>query len=159
MNKLICGLSILASLSCGDGSHPENDSAHQSDTVLNNKPLEEQSSVTGCYIRVTGRDTLLLQLQQSGEEIAGTMKFDNYEKDSSSGTVLGKEENGQLVLWYSFDAEGMHSWAQHVFKRTNDGLLMATGEITAKGDSSYYKDLSNLQFAEGSLLTKAACED
>ena len=108
-------------------------------------------------MKVTGRDTLFLQLQQSGENFSGSMHFDNYEKDSSKGTVTGKMDNGKLVLWYSFNAEGMHSYSQQILQPVKDGLVLGNRDVTVSNDSTYSKELSAVQFPASNTLTRVEC--
>ncbi len=59
----------------------------------------------GSYIKVTGRDTVRLQLKVVDSAVTGTMEFDNFEKDSSHGSVKGNVKNDRLYVWYNFSSE------------------------------------------------------
>ena len=149
----------------GCTSNTSSKSASDADTsaTVNNPPetesprIEETIKLDGCYIRVTGRDTLLLQIKETSGTIKGTMKFDNYEKDSSSGTVTGKMENGKLVLWYAFASEGMQSYAEHIMQPVNDGLILGNSDIKISSDSAFIKDLSTVAFPISNKLTRTEC--
>ena len=150
----------------GCTSNTSSKSASDADTssTVNNPPetespprIEETITMDGCYIRVTGRDTLLLQIKETSGTIKGTMKFDNYEKDSSSGTVTGKMENGKLVLWYAFASEGMQSYAQHIMQPVKDGLILGNSDIKISSDSAFIKDLSTVAFPISNKLTRTEC--
>jgi hypothetical protein len=81
---------------------------HTNDYSGNSKPsasppnVEDRtvSDLTGCYIKIIGRDTAILMLEQKGKELSGKMIYDNYEKDGSRGIIKGKEEEEILKLWY-----------------------------------------------------------
>lgn len=122
-----------------------------------NLSANKTASLDGCYMKVVGRDTLFLQLQQSGENFSGNMHFNNYEKDSSKGTVTGKMDNGKLILWYSFNAEGMHSYSQQILQPVKDGLVLGIGDVRASNDTTYIKDLSTVQFPASYKLISVAC--
>ena len=149
----------------GCTSNTSSKSASDADTsaTVNNPPetesprIGETITLDGCYIRVTGRDTLLLQIKETSGTIKGTMKFDNYEKDSSSGTVTGKMENGKLVLWYAFASEGMQSYAQHIMQPVKDGLILGNSDIKISSDSAFIKDLSTVAFPISNKLTRTEC--
>ena len=49
------------------------------------KNVEDRSvsDVTGCYMKIVGRDTAILMLEQKGKEFSGKMIYDNYEIDDS----------------------------------------------------------------------------
>ncbi len=113
--------------------------------------------VSGCYRQVLQRDTVLLQIQQSGDSVSGTMSFDNYQKDSSSGTVKGSVQKDTIVLWYNFFSEGMHSVMEIILKKTEDGLVRAVGPFESRGDSSFFKDHTELKFDSQQTLKKIEC--
>jgi hypothetical protein len=112
---------------------------------------------SGCYRQAINRDTIFLQLQQTGNSVSGNMSSDNYEKDSSHGTVKGSIKNDTILLWYNFFSEGMHSVMEIVLKKTGNGLLRATGPITSKGDTTLFQDHNNLLFDVQQTLQKIEC--
>jgi hypothetical protein len=112
---------------------------------------------SGCYRKVLQRDTVLLQLQQSGDSVSGTMHFDNYQKDSSKGTVKGSITKDTVVLWYDFFSEGMHSLMEIVLLKTEGGLVRATGPIETKGDTAFFKNHGEIKFDPQQTLQKIEC--
>ena len=112
---------------------------------------------SGCYRKVLQRDTVLLQIQQVGDSVSGTMSFDNYQKDSSRGTVRGSVRKDTIVLWYDFFSEGMQSVMEIILKKTEDGLVRATGPFEAKGDTSLFKNHNELKFDPQQTLKKIEC--
>lgn len=114
-------------------------------------------SFEGCYQRVLQRDTVHLRLLQKGDAVSGTLRFDNYEKDASSGTVEGRVENGRLMLWYAFMSEGMHSVSQVVLKREGTGVIMGTGPIEMRGDTALFQKSDALSFDRKETLARTAC--
>ncbi len=112
---------------------------------------------SGCYRKVLQRDTILLQIQQSGDSVSGTMSFDNYQKDSSSGTVKGSVQKDTIVLWYNFFSEGMHSVMEIILKKTEDGLVRAVGPIESRGDTALFRNHNELKFDPQQTLKKIVC--
>ena len=112
---------------------------------------------SGCYRKVLQRDTILLHIQQSGDSVSGTKSFDNYQKDSSRGTVKGSVQNDTVVLWYDFFSEGMHSVMEIILKKTEDGLVRAVGAFEAKGGTSVFKNHNGLKFDPQQALKKIEC--
>lgn len=163
MKRTLCILSIVLVYSCTSSTSTAPTSNDDiSPTEINpaktrNNNNSETHALDGCYIRVTGRDTLLLQLHENGGIVNGTMHFDNYEKDSSQGTVTGKMENGKLVLWYSFDAEGMHSYSQQILQPVKDGFILGNSDIRVSNDTAYTRDLSAVEFPASNTLTRTQC--
>ena len=64
-----------------------------SGTSISSKVEENpDTDITGCYMKIVGRDTAILMLEQKGNMFTGKMMYDNYEKDGSKGIVKGKED-------------------------------------------------------------------
>ncbi len=121
-------------------------------------PNVEDKSVleaTGCYMKIVGRDTAILMLEQKGKELSGKMIYDNYEKDGSRGIIKGKEDEGILKLWYDFDSEGMHSVMEVYFKKDDGRLLRGIGDMDAKTDTAYF--ISGINYSDKEAFTKVDC--
>lgn len=148
----------LAAIACNNGQ--ENPSA---DTVAITQPPVDSPvnttppSITGCFLRVTDRDTLVAALQQVGDSITGRLSFDNYQKDGSSGFVKGVLDSGILKLVYRFEAEGMKSVSEQYFKVTPEGLIQGLGQVQVKGDSAYFSSPADLSYDPVHLLRKTDC--
>ena len=108
-------------------------------------------------MRVLKRDTVLLNLQQNGANVSGTMNFDNYEKDSSIGEVKGSIENNVVKLWYDFESEGMHSVMELYFKIADSSLIQGIGSMANKADTAYFTDRSEITYFNGQALKKIPC--
>ncbi|RYD99967.1 MAG: hypothetical protein EOP50_04035 [Sphingobacteriales bacterium] len=117
---------------------PENSSA---------APDRNTTSGEQCYRQVLGRDTFTLRVRVTGGKADGTLVFDNYEKDSSHGTVTGTEQKGVLQLWYRFRSEGMESVQQVYFKRDGNAVLRAVGPVDVKGDTALFRDPSAVTYS------------
>jgi len=113
------------------------------------------SDLTGCYMKIVGRDTAILMLEQKGKDYSGKMIYDNYEKDGSSGTIKGKEDKGILKLWYDFNSEGMHSVTEVYFKKDNGKLLRGIGDMDTKTDTAYF--ISGINYSDKEAFTKVDC--
>ena len=111
----------------------------------------------GCYMKVTGRDTTILMLEQVGDDLNGKMIFDNYQKDGSSGTVNGRREGEIIRLWYDFFSEGMNSKMEIYFKFEEGKLIRGIGEIDVKNDSAFYKNVQTIGYPATETFEKVAC--
>jgi len=119
----------------------------------NKKPVAD---VSGCYMKIIGRDTAILMLEQKEKELSGKMLYDNYEKDGSRGTVKGKEEGEILKLWYDFNSEGMHSIMEVYFKKESGRLLRGIGDMDAKTDTAYF--ISGINYSDKEAFNKVDCK-
>ena len=128
------------------------DSPKTTPSVTDVKPHE---NLAGCYMKIVGRDTAILKLEQKGKEFSGKMLYDNYEKDGSRGTVTGKEEGEIIKLWYDFNSEGMHSVMEVYFKKETGRLLRGVGSMDAKTDTTYF--ISGINYSDKEAFNKVDC--
>ena len=128
------------------------DSGTPASSKVEDHPLND---ITGCYMKIVGRDTAILMLEQKGNMFTGKMLYDNFEKDGSRGTVKGKEDKGIIKLWYDFDSEGVHSVMEVYFKKDNGKLLRGVGDMDAKTDTAYF--ISGINYSDKEAFTKVDC--
>jgi hypothetical protein len=112
MRLFLTSLLVIKLISCNNaeqatgGTDGPLDSGNANLSTVDKKTNED---VSGCYMKITGRDTAILMIDQKGSALTGKMLYDNFEKDGSRGIVKGTEEKEILKLWYDFQSEGMHS--------------------------------------------------
>ena len=123
--------------------------------ISSNVSEKPAADVSGCYMKINGRDTAILMLEQKGNELSGKMLYDNYEKDGSRGTVKGKEEGEIVKLWYDFNSEGMHSVMEVYFKKENGRILRGVGDMDAKTDTTYF--ISGINYSDKEAFNKVDC--
>ena len=122
-------------------------------------PTEKLAGSELCYMKILLRDTLVVVLENTGNDIQGRLTFDNYQKDGSSGRVVGRQEGDVIKLLYSFASEGTNSVMEVYFKQKGDVLIRGVGEIETKGDTAYFTDPAKLQFPEDGAFKKMSCEE
>lgn len=159
--KTFCLLLLLCSLSfCTNETNVEPDTedttAHHNNTTT--APTDSKpAGIAGCYMRVRGRDTLAADLQQTGNTITGKLTYDNYQKDGSTGSVIGVVEGDIVKLTYSFQSEGMNSVMDVYYKVSGSDLVPATGTMDMRGDTTYFTDPASLQYNNEDRLLKVGC--
>jgi hypothetical protein len=156
--KYILYILLLSKLIACKNSHTNEYSGNSKTSDSGSSSNAEDSSVsdvTGCYMKIVGRDTAILMLEQNGKEYSGKMLYDNYEKDGSRGTIKGKDEEGILKLWYDFNSEGMHSVTEVYFKKDNGRLLRGVGDMDTKTDTAYF--ISGINYSDKEAFTKVDC--
>ena len=160
MQKLPLYILFIFLFGCNESDSNTTDKVFNSDTTFtDSSEVKEPAVLSGCYMRVTGRDTLLLRINQNGDEISGTLEFDNFEKDSSSGSLKGKKlDDGIIHVYYDFFAEGMRSVREMYFKPGNKKMTMATGDMDYSGDTAYFKNAPRLFYSQSDALTLIDCE-
>lgn len=124
--------------------------------ISSDNNVQTSPDVTGCYMKIIGRDTAILMLEQKRNEFTGKMLYDNFEKDGSRGTVKGLEDKEIIKLWYDFNSEGMHSVMEVYFKKENGKLLRGVGDMDAKTDTTYF--ISGINYSDKEAFTKVDCD-
>lgn len=147
-------------LSCKSNmqTNEESSASTSSDASKTTPPKTGERSAedpAGCYMKIIGRDTAILMLEQKGKEFSGKMLYDNYEKDGSRGTVKGKEDGEIIKLWYDFNSEGMHSVMEVFFKKETGRLLRGVGSMDAKTDTTYF--ISGINYSDKEAFNKVDC--
>ena len=130
-------------------------SSDTSETTAQETGEKSAADLAGCYMKIIGRDTAIVMLEQKGKEISGKMLYDNYEKDGSRGTVKGKEDGEIIKLWYDFTSEGMHSVMEVYFKKEAGRLLRGVGSMDAKTDTTYF--ISGINYSDKEAFNKVNC--
>ena len=146
-------------ISCSDYSQTTHQSDSKSSDGVKTIPpkVDEKPAATpaGCYIKIIGRDTAILMLEQKGAAFSGKMLYDNYEKDGSRGTVQGKKAGDILKLWYDFNSEGMRSVMEVYFKIENGRLLRGIGDMDVKTDTTYFT--TGINYSDKEAFNKVDC--
>jgi hypothetical protein len=158
MKYILCFLVLSKLIACNDNGHVNGTISQSPDsgTSISSKPEEHPvNDITGCYMKIIGRDTAILMLEQKGNIFTGKMLYDNYEKDGSKGTVKGKEDKEIIKLWYDFDSEGSHSVTEVYFKKGNGKLLRGVGDMDTKTDTAYF--ISGINYSDKEAFTKVDC--
>jgi hypothetical protein len=147
-------------IACTDNSSLNETGASKSSlgpaTTLATNGQKHADTVSACFMKITGRDTAVLMLDQKANEISGVMLYDNYEKDGSRGTVKGKKEGVILKLFYDFNAEGTRSVMEVYFKEVPGGLLRGVGDMDVKADTAYFR--SGINYSDKEAFAKVDCK-
>jgi len=159
MKQFLVVLLLSKLVSCNNGEQTTESTNNSLDSGAAKPPAIENNraeNVSGCYMKILGRDTAILMLDQKGAELTGKLLYDNFEKDGSSGIVKGKEEDQILKLWYDFQSEGMHSVMEVYFKKDSGRLLRGIGTMNVKSDTTYFT--TGVNYSEKEAFNKIECD-
>lgn len=119
---------------------------------------EQAVSITGCYVATLGKDIYTLNIaSQNGTDVSGTLRFKNFEKDSSSGTFRGTYVDGILAGDYEFNSEGMDSNLQVVFKRSGNDFIRGFGEMDKTGER--FASLDAIAYDSSQVFKATPCTE
>ncbi|MEO5947041.1 MAG: hypothetical protein ABIP79_09505 [Chitinophagaceae bacterium] len=153
--KIITIIMLALLMAC---NNPENTIKENNNNVPVNADTSINNNITGCYIQVLQRDSTFAKLKQEGNQVSGTLMFDNYEKDGSAGTLTGTRDGNILKLRYDFQSEGLSSVMDLFFKIEGDQLVRGIGDMTTKGDTAYFTNPSLISYPPGTTLNKISCD-
>ncbi len=118
----------------------------------------EDGSIIGCYVDANGQDVYTLNILSVDEDnFRGTLSFNNFEIDSSSGVYEGTYKDGVLLGDYSFQSEGMYSITPTIFKRVENGFVRGSGEMDSSG--TQFVDLNNIDYSNSRVWIKGECAE
>ncbi len=160
MKKLLtCAVVTLLFVACEkktDQATTEN--LANTDTVTipeSNEPIQPSSAQT-CYLGTSGKDSLFVTLEDNLGTFTGKMRYKNFEKDSSSGTLVGTQTGDTLKVTYTYASEGIITDRQIYYLRRNNELIEGTGEYTDGKDGSKYTSTANINY-DGNKLRQVDC--
>lgn len=117
---------MLMAMSCQNSKPTDNT---RTETVSEREISAPEIKSEQCYMYVVGKDSIRLRLTREGDILNGRIAFDNFEKDSSEGSVSGKKVGDTLKLVYDFESEGMQSKRELYFLDTGGELRMGLGQF------------------------------
>ena len=162
MKKLIIAtFAVFTLISCekkvSETISTEN-SAPDSVVVPENAEPIESSTLQTCYLGVTGKDSVFVSLDDNLGTITGKMQYKNFEKDSSSGDVVGSKNGDTLKLNYTFKSEGSTSEREIYFLKKGSDLMEGIGEQKVENGKNIYVNPSTLQY-QAKALKQTDCKD
>ncbi len=114
------------------------------------------SSIKGCYVAHLSKDVYTLIIRsENGEAVSGVISYNNYQKDSSSGSIKGIFANDILLADYVFDSEGMKSNRQVIFKRVGDSFIQGFGNVKTVDGKEVFDNISNVTYDSKSTFVKS----
>ena len=160
MTRSIIFLSITACmLSCNNPGDKLNTTEQGSgaDSAAATTPASSENRFAGCYTYVVAGDTVTLQLEQKGENLAGPLSYNYFEKDRNDGNFEGMLSGDTLTGYYLFRSEGIMSVRQEIWKSAHGELWPASGPMMQRKDSMLFENPATIQFDSTRALKKIPC--
>lgn len=149
-------ISILA-ISCNNQSQQDSAKNNAADTST---PIENKVMipVSSCYESISGKDTVRLKVEVFAHVITGMLSYHLNEKDKNDGDIEAQFRGDTLVADYSFMSEGKRSVRQVAFLIKDSTAIEGYGDMEEKDGKMVFKDLGKLNFGNGIILKKGACD-
>lgn len=112
--------------------------------------------ILGCYVATLNKDVYNLEINsQAHEKVSGTLTFNNYQKDSSSGTFSGTYKDSILLGTYAFQSEGVDSVMQVIFKKVGNDFTRGYGNMSTT--TNEFVDLDAVQYDDSAVFKSEPC--
>lgn len=158
-NYILSAFIMITALSCEKKSSETVSSqttAPDSVTVPESNEPIEPSTLQSCYFAANGKDSVFVSLDDNLGTITGKMRYKNFEKDSSSGDVMGTQNGDTIKLSYTFQAEGKTSEREIYFLKKNNELIEGIGDHKTEGNKDFYANPNQLKY-QGNTLKQIDC--
>ena len=92
-----------------------------------------------CFLNVTGRDSIIFQMERKGDSVTGVFNWKPYEKDIKLSNFKGTLINGKGKAIAQVSAEGMNNSEELEFTlHENNTLSVKFGEMEQRPDGIWY---------------------
>ncbi|WP_027385424.1 hypothetical protein [Chryseobacterium gregarium] len=154
---LLSSVAVLL-LNCNKKAEaPVPEAASADTTATTEKDIDTLGAKSSCYMDVTGKDTVFASIDDNLGTLTGKLRYKNYEKDNSKGTVTGFKSGDTLKLTYEFQSEGTTSKRDIYFLNKNNRLTEGIGEHKNDNGQMKYANESKISYKEGQQLKPADC--
>lgn len=158
--KIIFFCSLLFStliLSCQKSKSDQTSSAQD---ISGTKTNEQQTTLAQgkhCYQNIKDQDIANVKFVVSGKQVSGSMRFDNFQKQSYIGAINGHIDGNIISVVYRFRVNGYNNYRNIYMKLDGEKLTFGRGKEEAKGDSAFIPDKSTIRY-DGMMFIKVDCE-
>ncbi len=156
--RTILTIAFCSVLFAACNNEPANQTPTTGDTIVAESPAATtDTSLVGCYAYITQRDTITMQLNMKGGSLSGPLTYKISEKDRNDGTFTGDVNRDLISGWYLFRSEGVMSVREVIWKKNNNRLMPAIGDMISRGDTMRFRDPANLTYDSTTALTRIQC--
>lgn len=158
---ILTSFTVLTIISCEKKSSEITDiqtTLPDSVVIPENAEPVASSTLQTCYTGATGKDSVFISLDDNLGTITGKLRYENFEKDSSFGDVMGTQNGDTLKLNYTFQSEGMTSDREIYFLKKEGNLIEGIGDHKVEGKKDLYANTANLKY-DGQTLKQTDCKD
>ncbi len=161
---LIATLFCLAA--CKNNSSQNQESAREAQTGTEAQTSSDSQTQTdasqpaasdACYRSLSGKDSVLLHIERTGNTIKGDLIYTFFEKDNNTGTLEGEMSGDTLFADYTFRSEGQQSVREVAFLQKGDELVEGFGPVKETGNKMVFENRGALQFTNKLTYRKVDC--
>ncbi len=112
-----------------------------------------------CYRFVSVKDTVLLQMEKMDGDVAGTLRYNYFEKDKNDGTFEGTMVGDTLFADYTFNAEGSTSVREVMFVKKGNKLIEGFADVEEANGKMKFKDRAKFTLNDAMPLEEINCDE
>ena len=117
------------------------------------------SPEVSCYRFVSAKDTVMLQMEKMDSDVAGTLRYNYFEKDKNDGTFEGTMVGDTLFADYTFNAEGSTSVREVMFVKKGNKLIEGFAEVEEVDGKMKFKDPAKFTLNDAMPLAEINCDE
>lgn len=122
-------------------------------------PIIKTENLVGCYVFESEKNVYTLTIQEQTESVvSGTLHYDNFQFDDSSGAFAGKFENEILLGDYTGTAEGTTFTRELIWKRSGKDFIQGSGDYTTINEREVFSDPSAVTWDQNRTFVSSPCE-
>lgn len=150
-------LITLFAISCNKKTESTVNTLDSSGVFVDTESVADSTlaTTTGCYMHVTGNDTLFAQIDDNLGTVTGKLHYKNFQKDSSFGDLLGSSIGDTVKVDYTFQSEGVISTREIWFLKKDGKLYEGIGDFDKSGER--YANYKKIKFEDGHVLSAVNC--
>lgn len=150
---LISGLFVFTS--CKKESHVDTTVTESEQETEKTAPILVAAE-TQCFLKVTGKDSLMLQMDRTGDSITGIFHWKPLEKDSKKSTFKGIIKGNDATTLATVSGEGMTTKEDFNFKVDDKSVTVKFAEMEEGKDGIWH--YKNAQNSSGEVLQLVDCK-
>jgi hypothetical protein len=140
--RLFYLLSILCFASC-QGNTPSQPETNQATPA---PEVTETTASSDCYRAISGKDSVLIHLRTTGQNVQGDLIYSFFEKDNNTGTLSGTFSGDTLFAEYNFMSEGQESVREVAFLKKGNALVEGFGPVKENAGKMEFENRNALEF-------------
>lgn len=146
----------LATVSCTKEKSSNVQDVGQDSMTVNSSDFAVEPLPENCYVAASGKDSVFMKVINNLGTVNGQLYYKNYQKDSSSGEIIGVQDGDTLKVDYTFQSEGTTSTREIWFLIKDGKVSEGIGKSNAEGTA--YADYKTVKYEGGHEFSSVDCK-
>ena len=147
---------LMSGIVFGACQKKEETTVTEETTVEETAPEAQPVASKECYLKVMGKDSMMFEMERSGDNVTGVFNWVPAEKDKKMSTYTGTLKGSQGTAIAEASAEGMTNKEELHFTVNETTVAVKMGNMVEGKDGVWTYDPANP--ASEQVLTKVDCK-